>query len=452
MLISSIFKDKKILILGLGVTGQNIYRALIKSGSKIYVWDDNNLNTVAIQKNINIRSFKFNQLDYCVTSPGVITKGKDAHSIIRLLKKNRINVMSELDLFQIYLNSSKDYLNGNIKIIATTGTNGKSTVVSIIDHVLKKLDYSTSLIGNIGKSIFQSKVIKKGFYIIEVSSYQLETTSIFKPDFSIITNISRDHIERHKTLKEYVRQKFKIFKNQSSKDIAIISYDHNITKIFIKKLLFKQKSNLFLISGKNKNTFLYYNDVAIFRDKKIIYRSSNPYLHGQHNLENIATVLAFLHTTNNMSVKSIAAINSFKGLPHRQEIVRKINNTVFINDSKATNIESSIPALKSFKNIYWICGGIPKSKNMNSVLPYLKNVKKIYIIGFEKDIFFKTFNNYVETIYIKDMTKAVKSALLSSKKQKSTSTILLSPAAASFDQYKNFETRGATFKKLVANL
>ena len=143
---------------------------------------------------------------------------------------------------------------------------------------------------------------------------------------------------------------------------------------------------------------------------------------------------------------------SFKGIPHRQEIVKKIDKTLFINDSKATNIESSLPALRSFKNIYWICGGIPKSYNMDSAIPFLKNVKKIYIIGLEKKIFFDAFEKYTEIVYVKEMKKAIKTAFLNSKKEKKIISILLSPAAASFDQYKNFETRGNAFKKCVKSL
>ena len=452
MITSNIFKGKKILILGLGITGTNLYKAMTASKAKVYTWDDNNKSLSNIQKNINLTNFKFNQLDYCIPSPGIATVGLNAHPLISLLKKNCVKIISELDLFQIYLNSSINYLNGNIKVIATTGTNGKSTVVSIINHVLQKLNYDTSLIGNIGKSIFQSRVLKKGFYIIEASSYQLETTSIFKPNISILTNISEDHILRHKTLNNYVKQKFKIFQNLSDNDSAIISNDHYITKKLINKISNKKGFNLIKVSGKNKKSTIYYDDLSIYKNNKFIYKSSNPNLYGSHNLENISLVVAFLSEIDRLDNKSLKAINSFKGLSHRQEIIRKINKTTFINDSKATNIDSSIPALKSFKNIHWICGGIPKSHDMKLALPYLKNVKKIYVIGLEKDIFFAAFERYIEVVYLRDMKKAVQSAFSNSKKEKKISTVLLSPAAASFDQYRNFETRGNAFKKCIMNL
>ena len=452
MITSNIFKGKKILILGLGITGTNLYKALTASKAKVYTWDDNNKILSNIQKNINLKNFKFNQLDYCIPSPGISTVGLNTHPLISLLKKNCVKIISELDLFQIYLNSSINYLNGSIKVIATTGTNGKSTVVSIINHVLQKLNYDTSLIGNIGKSIFQSRVLKKGFYIIEASSYQLETTSIFRPNISILTNISEDHILRHKTLNNYVKQKFKIFQNLSDNDSAIISNDHYITKKLINKISNKKRFNLIKVSGKNKKSTFYYDDSSIYKNNKFIYKSSNPNLYGSHNLENISLVVAFLSEIDRLNKKSLKAINSFKGLSHRQEILRKINKTTFINDSKATNIDSSIPALKSFKNIHWICGGIPKSHDMKLALPYLKNVKKIYVIGLEKDIFFAAFERYIEVVYLRDMKKAVQSAFSNSKKEKKISTVLLSPAAASFDQYKNFETRGNAFKKCIMNL
>ena len=452
MITSTVFKDKKILILGLGITGLNLYKAMIKSNAKVYTWDDSNNIKNNLPKNVNLKNFNFSQLDYCVPSPGIPTKGLDAHPVISLLKKNRVKIISELDLFQIYLNSSINYLNGNIKIIAATGTNGKSTVVSIMHHVLQKLGYQTSLIGNIGKSIFQSKVLKNGFYIIEVSSYQLETTSIFKPNISILTNISDDHMQRHKTFNEYIKQKFKIFKNLTKSDLAIISCDHQLTKKYINKLSYKDKFKLIKISGKNKRSNYYYDDLSIYKRTQFIYRASNSNLYGRHNLENISLVLAALSGINQLNKYSLKAIASFKGLPHRQEIVKKIDKTLFINDSKATNIESSLPALRSFKNIYWICGGIPKSYNMDSAIPFLKNVKKIYIIGLEKKIFFDAFEKYTEIVYVKEMKKAIKTAFLNSKKEKKIISILLSPAAASFDQYKNFETRGNAFKKCVKSL
>ena len=450
MIFSKVFQNKKILILGLGITGLNLYKALKKSSANVYVWDDN----IKIKniKNINLNKFKFKNLDFCVPSPGISTKGKEAHLIIKILKRNKIKIISELDLFQIYLNSQNNYNNGNIKIIAVTGTNGKSTVVSIIDHVLDRLKINRSLVGNIGKSIFESITLKNGYYIIEVSSYQLETTLLFKPNFSILTNISKDHLDRHKTMQEYIRQKFNIFKKQSLKDTAIVSVDYSGTQKFIKKLLTKDKLNVIKISGKNKNSIYYYDDYSIYKNKKILFKPSNYSLRGNHNLENITHVVALFESQGNLNTTSLRAINDFSGLSHRQEVVRKIKKTLFINDSKATNIESSVPALKSFKNIYWICGGITKSKDMRVAIPYLKNVKKIFIIGLEKKIFFDAFEEVAEIVYVKNMNSAVQISYLNAKKDNQHASIILSPAAASFDQYKNFETRGNAFKRIVSNL
>ena len=450
MIFSKVFQNKKILILGLGITGLNLYKALKKSSANVYVWDDN----IKIKniKNINLNKFKFKNLDFCVPSPGIATKGKEAHLIIKILKRNKIKIISELDLFQIYLNSQNNYNNGNIKIIAVTGTNGKSTVVSIIDHVLDRLKINRSLVGNIGKSIFESITLKNGYYIIEVSSYQLETTSLFKPNFSILTNVSKDHLDRHQTMQEYIRQKFNIFKKQSQKDTAIVSVDYSGTQKFIKKLLTKDKLNVIKISGKNKNSIYYYDDYSIYKNKKILFKPSNYSLRGNHNFENITHVVALLESQGNLNTTSLRAINDFSGLSHRQEVVRKIKKTLFINDSKATNIESSVPALKSFKNIYWICGGITKSKDMRVAIPYLKNVKKIFIIGLEKKIFFDAFEEVAEIVYVKNMNSAVQISYLNAKKDNQHASIILSPAAASFDQYKNFETRGNAFKRIVSNL
>ena len=450
MIVSKIFKNKKILILGLGVTGLNLYKSLKKSKAIVYVWEDK--NKIKNIRNINLKKFKFTELDFCIPSPGIPTKGKEVHSIIKILKKNSIKIFSELDLFQIYLNSQNNYKSGKIKIIAVTGTNGKSTVVSIIDHVFNKLRINRSLVGNIGKSIFESKELNYGYYIIEVSSYQLETTSLFKPNFSILTNISIDHLARHKTMPEYIKQKLKIFKNLSNEDTGIVSIDYNETKKFLKKLVTRNKFNIIRVSGRNQNSMYYFNENSIYKYRNIIFKPSNSSLNGIHNIENITCVIALLESQCNLNSTSIRAINNFKGLPHRQEAVKKINNVLFINDSKATNIDSSIPALKSYNNIYWICGGIAKSTDMSSAVPYLKNVKKIFVIGLEKNIFFNAFHKYIQIIYVKNMKEAVKNAYLDACKKNLSSSVLLSPAAASFDQYKNFKTRGNAFKRIVFNL
>ena len=228
--------------------------------------------------------------------------------------------------------------------------------------------------------------------------------------------------------------------------------DYSGTQKFIKKLLTKDKLNVIKISGKNKNSIYYYDDYSIYKNKKILFKPSNYSLRGNHNLENITHVVALLESQGNLNTTSLRAINDFSGLSHRQEVVRKIKKTLFINDSKATNIESSVPALKSFKNIYWICGGITKSKDMRVAIPYLKNVKKIFIIGSEKKIFFDAFHNVAEVFYVKNMNSAVKISYLNAKKDNQHASIILSPAAASFDQYKNFETRGNAFKRIVSNL
>tara|TARA_B110000285_G_scaffold167453_1_gene187174 strand:- start:29946 stop:31316 length:1371 start_codon:yes stop_codon:yes gene_type:complete len=455
MITSSIFKNKKILILGLGQTGLNLYKSLQMSGARVYVFDDNKGVLASLKKdkvsNIDLKKFNFNTLDYCIPSPGIPTKGKISHPIIKILKKKNIKILSELDMFQLYLNSKSDKHKNNIKVIAVTGTNGKSTVVSLINHTLKALEFKTSLVGNIGKSIFQSHKINKGFYIIEVSSYQLETTKIFKPNFSILTNLSNDHIKRHGTLKEYAKQKFKLFKSFSDNDYGIMSIDHKLTKNFVSHIKNNKSQKLITISSIDKKSNLYFDKNSIFKDNKLIYRSKNPYLFGLHNQENISNVLALLDLINLRNSISIKAINNFIGLPHRQEIIKSNKKIIIINDSKATNFESTLPALQNYKNIYWICGGIAKTKDISVVIPHLKNVRKVYIIGTTKNVFYDSFNEHIDTVYVKYLSKAISEALKDSKKNKNKVTILFSPAAASFDQYKNFETRGNSFKYHINN-
>ena len=202
----------------MGKTGLSISRSLSKSKANIIYWDDD----PKVRKQITQTKFKkffntskvWNTIDYVVPSPGIGIIGKSQHKLINIAKKNNKRIISELDLFQVAISKNDKINKNNIKIIAVTGTNGKSTIVTLINHLLKSNGIKTSLIGNIGNSIFSSKLIRNGFLIIEVSSYQLETSKIFSPNIAVISNLSSDHLSRHKNMRNYFNQKSKILKKE----------------------------------------------------------------------------------------------------------------------------------------------------------------------------------------------------------------------------------------------
>jgi len=424
------YQDKKIAIYGMGMTGLSVAKILKRLNAKIYCWDDN--KTVRKEtKNLNFKLNKFwknkKSVDAIVISPGI---NVDKCKIAQYLKKNSNKIITDLDLF---FDINKDAL-----IISVTGTNGKSTTCKIIEKILKTAKYNVKTVGNIGNPIlFSVKPKKKYVFVLEVSSYQLQYSKIFRTKHAAILNISPDHLERHKNIKNYIKIKSKIFFAQSNLDYSYINSSNKYSKLI--KNIFKArklKSRLITVEGSNINFF----------KKKII----NKYFKSKGNIENLSFAYRI---AKNLKIKDeiiIKAINKFKGLPHRQEIIFSRKNLICINDSKATSFDASLQSLSNYNKIYWILGGLPKYKDYF----YLKKVKqkivKAYIVGksssffkdkVKKDIPYKISHNISNAI--NDIYKDMK--LIKNKKN----TILLSPAAASFDQFKNFEDRGTYFKNLI---
>ena len=424
------YQNKKIAIYGMGITGFSTARTLKKLGAKIFCWDDNSKVRKKI-KNFNFSLNKFwlnNSLfDNIVVSPGIdISRCK----IKNYLKKNSNKIITDLDLFF--------ELNEDALIISITGTNGKSTTCKIIEKILKTAKYKVKTVGNIGKPILSLKKLKKKhILIIEVSSYQLQYSRLFRSKHAAILNISPDHLERHKNITNYTRIKSRIFFAQNSSDYSYINstnkYSKSIKNIFKAKEL---ESKLISVSKSSCNFLL----------KKI----NNKYFKSIGYIENLAFAYEI---AKNLKIKDkviIEALNKFRGLPHRQEIIFSNKKLLCINDSKATSFDACLQSLSNYNNIYWIVGGLPKYQDYF----YLKNVKKkivkAYVIGKNTSFFKKQIRNDIPYTISKNIRNAInniyKDLELSGNSKR---TILLSPAAASFDQFNNFENRGIYFKNLI---
>ena len=430
MFILKKYQNKKVAIYGMGLTGFSALKTLEKLGSKVFCWDDNPQVRKKIKKlNFNLDRFWLNKnsLNYIIISPGIdINKCK----ISRYLKKNSEKIITDLDLFF--------ELNRNALIISITGTNGKSTTCKIIEKILKVAKYKVKTVGNIGNPIlYSSKAKKKHIFILEVSSYQLEYSKLFRSKHAAILNITPDHLERHKNMKNYIKVKSKIFFGQKKSDYSYINFTDKKSKLLSKIFKTKKlKSKLVAINKSNYN----------FLIKKI----DNKYFKSEGNIENM--VFAY-KIAKNLKIKDkviIKGLNDFRGLPHRQEIVFSNKSLLCVNDSKATSFEASLQSLLSYSQIYWIVGGLPKYQDRF----YLQNVKnkiiKAYIIGKNVSFFRKQIANSIPYIISKNIQSAIKNIHKDLKlNYRFRKTILLSPAAASFDQFNNFEDRGESFKKLI---
>ena len=314
------------------------------------------------------------------------------------------------------------------KSIVITGTNGKSTTCSLIHHILKKNRIKNKLVGNIGKPVLDEKFKKKEIYIIEASSFQLEYSKFIKPYCAAILNLSQDHLDWHGSKKKYLKSKFKIFNNQTKKDMAFLN------NLSLKKLY---KKNNFL--GKLK--YIKNNSIKISD-------SQNPYLQLEANKNNVQFAY-FISKIFNVNKKAfLKSLKSFKGLAHRHEIFLKFDNYTFINDSKATSFESTKYALRSNDNILWITGGLPKKNDKINIDEFKKKIIKVFIIGKHTKFFVKHINKKIKFEIAYNLQTAVNKVFkfLINKKRL---TILFSPASASYDQFKNFADRGDKFKLLV---
>ena len=424
------YRDKKIAIYGMGITGCSAARAFKKLKANVFCWDDNEKVRKKI-KNLNFTLSKFwlkkNLIDTIVISPGIdISKCK----IRNYLKKNLNKIITDLDLF---FELHKDAL-----IISITGTNGKSTTCKIIEKILKTAKYNVKTVGNIGNPILSlSKSKKKYIFILEVSSYQLQYSRLFCSKHAAILNISPDHLDRHKNIKNYIKIKSRIFLAQNNSDYSYINSINKYSKL-IKNIFKVQKLKSKLISvDKSSCNFLL---------KKI----NNKYFKSKGNVENLAFAYRIVKNLKINDKVIIKALNKFKGLPHRQETIFSNKKILCVNDSKATSFDACVQSLSNYDKIYWIVGGLPKYQDHF----YLKNVKKkitkAYIIGKNTSFFKKQINNNIPYTISKNIQNAVNNIYKDLKLSgNSKSTILLSPAAASFDQFKNFERRGIYFKNLI---
>ena len=420
----NIFLNKKILIYGLGKTGLSALEFL-KNRAEIFVHDDHlsKFKNLGIKNTISYKNILKLNFDQIILSPGIdINKCK----LSKFLKKNYNKIYSDLDVFYSF------YKNDCITI---TGTNGKSTTCQLMYKVLLNQKYDVRLVGNIGNPILSVKNFKKKtIFIVEASSYQLEYSKLFKSKYAAILNLSPDHIERHQTLNKYVNAKFKLLKYQLKGYLAFIKKDDLLIKKKLKSNRFNSK--IIRVDTNEANRFL----------KKI----NNEYFLSETNKENLSFILEIskkLKLKNSLLKKSV---EKFKGLKFRQQIIHKKKYLTIINDSKSTSFSSSINILKIHPNIYWLIGGIhKKGDKFDLSKKYFQNIKA-FIYGKNKKFFNETLKKKIRYENFETLKGALKKIFININKQKFINqTILFSPCAASFDDFKNFEDRGLYFNKLI---
>ena len=421
--LNNIFFGKKILVYGLGKSGISTYKFLKKS-SDLYLFDDNHrINLKFNQKIISLKQIKKINFDRIIISPGIdISNCK----LSKFLNNNLLKIHTDLDvLFSFYNNKS----------ITITGTNGKSTTAKILHDALTDQKRDSRLIGNIGNPVLAEKnITKKTIFVIEASSYQLDYSRIFRSKYAVILNITSDHIERHKSLNNYVDAKFKLLKSQNRGSFAYIKKDDELITKKIKKN--KYKAKIYKVQTSNLN--------------KKFDKIHNKYFISDGNKENLLFIFKIASKLKLNKKKLIRSINRFKGLDYRQQIIFDKKNLTIINDSKSTSFASSESVLKNLNYAYWILGGIPKKGDKFKLSKTKCKNLKAFIFGSHSKKFLKILNNKLKVKSFKNIEETLKVIFSEISIQKSEKNIIFfSPAGASFDSFKNFEDRGNYFNQLV---
>ncbi len=417
--IENIFLKKKILIYGLGKSGISSFRFL-RNKADICLFDDlKNIHPKQISK-LKLLKIKF---DIIIISPGInILNCK----LSKFLKLNKKKIYTDLDVFFTFFKN---------KCITITGTNGKSTTAKILYEVLKDQKKDVRLIGNIGNPpLNEKKISKNTIFVIEASSYQLDYSQLFSSKYSIILNIKPDHLERHKTLQNYVDAKFKLLDSQSKSCLAFVKSDDAL----ISRKLKTKKFDCKIVKVNTKKN---YNDFLEIKNKYFLTES---------NIENLSFIIELAKKLKLKNYLLQKTIKNFKGLKYRQQIIIQKKNLTIINDSKSTSFSSSVGMFKRASNILWLLGGIyKKGDKLELKKKDLSNVTA-FIYGENKDLFIKQLRRKVKFKNFKNLEDAVKNVFSTIKTKRSIKyTILFSPCAASFDSFKNFEERGLYFNRLV---
>lgn len=436
-------ENKNILIMGFGVTGKSSLKFLREFPVKIYIYDKKiDLQSLKVDEDFIIfKDEDLDKIDLIVKSPGIYPFDD---LLVKAREKN-IEIISDIELSYRYLKTDN--------VVAVTGTNGKTTTTTIVGDILKR-KAKTFVVGNIGRGILEiTKEAKKDdFIVIEASSFQLEDTIKFKPHIALLTYVTSDHLDWHKTTENYVNAKFKIFANQDENDFAILNYEDR--KLAKKYNIKAQKYYFSMEKISEKGSYfedgkIYYNDG---KSTEEILEVKDLKIPGVHNIKNVmaAIIIAKLFGIDSYTIKR--SISSFTGVEHRIEFVRELNGVKYYNDSKGTNPDSTEVAIAAMDgDVILIAGGYDKNSNFDNLIEKSKDkLKTVILLGETADkISNSCKKSDVEFYIVKDLNKAVE---LAKKLAVKGEDVLLSPACASWDMYSNYEARGRHFKDLVREL
>ncbi|MEO9635906.1 MAG: UDP-N-acetylmuramoyl-L-alanine--D-glutamate ligase [Parasphingorhabdus sp.] len=426
MIVSSAFSGKRYAILGLARSGMAVLESLHASGAELLAWDNREELRESVADKARIADPLESDLtgfEAIVVSPGVPL---NSHPIAQKAAASGVPIIGDIELFAQARSALPPH-----RVVGITGTNGKSTTTALVHHILERSGLPAVMGGNIGLPILSQKpMAEDGVYVLELSSYQIDLTRSLDCDVALLLNISPDHLDRYSGFDAYAASKARLFDMLGSNHHAIFASADEKTQLALHGL-----RDL----GRVEN-------IVDTSSVAIAGQSDWPSLQGPHNLQNAIAAIATVEALGISEDQWRPALESFQGLSHRMERIAESNGVLFVNDSKATNPASTGPALGAYPKIHWIVGGLPKSDDLIECEPFYKNVVSAYTIGEAGPLFGKLLADHMPVISCEMMLTAVQRAAANAKPGE---VVLLSPACASFDQFRDFEARGDCFRSGV---
>jgi UDP-N-acetylmuramoylalanine--D-glutamate ligase len=457
------FSGKTVAVLGLGRSGLAAVAALQAGGAEVVVWDDSpDAETKAADAGVTLTNLtkhgSFKDIATLITSPGIPHLYPEPHPVIARALAEGCPVDNDIGLFfRSFATSEWDEFDSIPKVIAVTGSNGKSTTSALIHHILEHAGRPAQLAGNIGRGVLDLDEAHDGEVIVlELSSYQTDLARALTPDVAVFTNLSPDHLDRHAGLGGYFAAKRRLFA-EGGPDRAVIGVDEMEGRYIANQLSEGPSDDRVIrvssgqkIDGIGWSVFARKGFLSEYRKGRqvgSIDLRAIAGLPGVHNHQNACAAYAACRALGIGPRVIEAALISFKGLPHRSQLIAEKGGVRYVNDSKATNVDAAAKALAAFSKVRWICGGLEKEGGLDALLP-APTVVKAYVIGREAAAFAMKLKG-LNVEVCGDMATAVAKA---GAEAEAGDTVLLAPAAASFDQYDNFERRGDDFAACVAEL
>ena len=455
MIVVDDFRGRPVGVLGLAKSGRAAAQALAAGGAEILAWDDNPKAREALAAQLPIRDLAtadWRNIAALVLSPGIPHSFPEPHPAVTRARDAGAAIIGDLELL--------GRAQPEARYIGITGTNGKSTTTALIGHILAAAGQRVEVGGNLGTpALSLAPLGRDGSYVIEASSFQLELITTLAFDIALLLNITPDHLDRHGTMEGYVAAKRHIFARQNKAATAIVGVDDAICRDLCDELRRTGPARVVPISVLQPVSGGVYVDQGWLVDAmggqpvRVLDLGLAERLPGAHNWQNAAAAYAAARVSGVDTAAATAAICSFPGLAHRQELVGTIDGVRYINDSKATNADATEKALLCYPAIYWIVGGLAKAGGIEPLAPYFGRLRHTFLIGRATEEFAATLEGSVPFTRCGDLATAVAAASAQARHDGVPgAVVLLSPACASYDQFKNFEERGDIFRGLVEEL